>query len=149
MKNHQPAHVLIFIAPGFDEKLVVNCLCSLREAGLAVSVTGLIAGMIKGRHGLKVQADLSVDRLSHQAVPRLVLIPGNVQCASALVSDPRVYQFLEKTLAGDGFIAVSPESQGVLSNVGFAQAVPAARWVEQELANVAEFASQMVSLVAE
>ena len=141
--------VLILIAPGFDEKLVVSSLSSLRETGIAVSLVGLTPGLIRSGHGLWVRADYALSELPPTVMPLLVFIPGNQQCAAALVSDPRVYQLLEKTLAQDGVVAVTPEIQPVLGRVGFTDSMTVHELLSRETMDSPEFVSRIVKPLAD
>lgn len=114
--------VYILIAPGFDEETVVECLCQIRQAGTAVTLVGTPAHWITGAAGLAVQPDCSLD-IWQQAVMGngrcLVVIPGGQSCATRLLSDARVYQGLQATLAQGGSIAIlSRAILPVLSDMG-------------------------------
>ncbi|MFQ5617264.1 MAG: DJ-1/PfpI family protein, partial [Anaerolineales bacterium] len=125
-------HVSILIAPGFDERLVVSCLSQMREAGVEVSLVGLMPGLIKSYRGLKVHSDISIDQLPQVTNPQLILVPGGHQCTSVLMADPRAYRLVETTLAKDGFVAVAPDAQSVLTSIGFPLRPADARLLKQE-----------------
>lgn len=105
----QPARVIILLAHGFREGPVVTCLENMRAASLAVSVVGLTAGLIMGKHGLALQPDYSLSEWQQQTrtdpPPSLLILPGGRGSATALSSDPRVHRLLTATEREGGYVA--------------------------------------------
>ncbi len=81
----------------------------MRAASLAVSVVGLTAGLITGKHGLALQPDYSLNEWQQQTrtepPPTLLILPGGRRSATALSSDPRVHRLLTATQCEGGFVA--------------------------------------------
>jgi putative intracellular protease/amidase len=136
---------LILIAPGFEEEAVVCCLSRLREAGIAVSLVGLSASLVRGEHGLAVRPDTSLERLLNSAPPWLVLVPGGAACASALMADPRVHQLLAATASQGGQIAATFNVQSILANVLPSAFSGNSLIVQQNDLDLNEFAERLVN----
>jgi len=113
---------LILLAPDFREGTIVYCLERLRQAGVAVSLVGLSARMVKGLHGMVVRPDFSLGELiskmdtqsSGCADHPLIIIPGGNACISALFADPRVHQLIQSALQKEGLVAAMPEAEKML-----------------------------------
>lgn len=97
---------LVLVADGFDEQTAIYCVRALRDAGIAVALVGLPAGLVTGNRGISVQPDLSLDELPLDVSSALVVIPGGRRSAAALLTDPRVHDLVEATAASSGKVAV-------------------------------------------
>jgi len=100
--------VIILIAPHFDEESVVGCLSDLRQQGISVSLMGVTSGLIVSERGLTLRPDTSLlvgERLV-SAQRQTLIISGGVACATAVLSDPRSHQLVQKILQTGGFVAV-------------------------------------------
>ncbi|MCS6911131.1 MAG: DJ-1/PfpI family protein, partial [Anaerolineales bacterium] len=69
-KTASPPPVVILIAPGYDELAVATCVNELRQAGLAVSLVGTVAGLISSAHGMALRPDMLIDRHMMAPLPR-------------------------------------------------------------------------------
>lgn len=105
-KSGSHKRVFILLAHGFEEMPVVYCLDRMREAGLPVSLVGLVSGAVRGAHGLVIEPDYSLDTTGQTTLVCGVVIPGGQQCISLLMMDPRVYHLVQDVTDGDGFLAV-------------------------------------------
>jgi hypothetical protein len=97
----------ILMAPGFEERLVVECLLQLRSANFGVTLVGIVRGPMAGERGLRINPDYMIDDLPIHVMPRLTLLPGGWRCASTLKKDPRMHQFIKASLQRGGAIAIS------------------------------------------
>ena len=99
-------HIFIFIAPGFNEEAVAQCVCQLRQQKLSVEVVGATTGLQNGAHGLRIQPDISITqleaKLTNSRGAHLFVIPGNSDCATRLLTDPRVHRMVHNALNGQG-----------------------------------------------
>lgn len=107
--------VLLLIAPGFEEGPVTYCIENMRQAGLAILLIGLSPSLIRSQHGMAVRPDALLGQLPPVMDHRLVIIPGGVQCASALLAEPRVHRLIEETVARGGYLAATMTAQEILS----------------------------------
>ena len=110
--------VVVLIAPGFEEGPVTFFIEQLRQAGLAVLLTGLAPGLIRSRHGLAGRPDAVLSQLPSASAYRLVIVPGAVQCTSALLAEPRIHRLLQDTLATGGYVAVTRAAQDTVMSAG-------------------------------
>lgn len=112
-RTRQP-EVLIVVAGGFDEEMVVGYLAELRRAGLATAVVGPAAGALTGCHGLTIRPDLSLAELDPGQGARLVVMPGGVGSAGTLLTDPRLHTLL----AAAGHVAITKEAASAFVEAG-------------------------------
>lgn len=114
--NHK---VLILLASGFEEVPVVYCLGQMREAGIGVALVGLSGGPVGSTHGLVVKPDCSLEQVPQTVPYKLIILPGDKECVSALVADPRVHRLMSQTVGNDGYVGVMPVAETVLRTGGF------------------------------
>lgn len=86
--------VLILIAPSFQEE-VFSITIQIRQAGVKVSLVGLTAGLIHSLHGIAIQPDYTLSEID-SAENCTLIITGDAQCTTALLSDPRVHQLIHR-----------------------------------------------------
>ncbi len=83
--------VLVPIATGFEEIEAVNIIDVLRRAGIEVIMGSLNETLlIKGAHGIMVQADRSIDDLD------MIVLPGGWGGTNALAEDKYVQSLLKE-----------------------------------------------------
>lgn len=114
---------LFLIAPNFDNLLVLHFLASVREAGVASALVSLTPGLTKGASGARVRADFSIKQLPETTLPRWVFVLENRTGTTALLTDPRVRQLLERTLSNNGSLVILTETQVLFQAAGFSEAV--------------------------
>jgi 4-methyl-5(b-hydroxyethyl)-thiazole monophosphate biosynthesis len=86
--------VLVVLADGFEEIEAVTPIDILRRAGLDVTVAGLDKLEVAGQSGLKIRADLTLDRF--EGLPDAVVLPGGAQGASNLGASSSLSALLVK-----------------------------------------------------
>ncbi|MBI1870085.1 MAG: DJ-1/PfpI family protein [Chlamydiae bacterium] len=86
--------VLVVLAEGFEEIEAVTPMDVLRRAGLEVIVAGLSGKTVAGSHGIKIQADVTLDEVSE--VPDLLILPGGMPGAQNLGSSKKVAEMIKK-----------------------------------------------------
>lgn len=99
------ARVLVLIADGFRELVVLPCVATLREAGVKTMLVGL-KPTVRGANGIAVTADVLLGAMTAEEGDSMVVIPGGASCARALLTDPRVHLLLQDTMAHGGEVAV-------------------------------------------
>jgi hypothetical protein len=68
---------------------------------------------------LVIRPDCSLEQVPRTGPYKLIILPGDKECVSALVADPRVHRLVEQTIENDGYVGVLPVAECVLRTVGF------------------------------
>lgn len=102
--------VFILIAASFDERAIVDFLCTLRAEGIATQLVSLAAGLLTGTRGLTIKPDLSLTQFEQQQQimenGRYSLIIASGQAMdTALQTDPRLQTAIENTLTTNNLVA--------------------------------------------
>jgi len=77
--------VVILVANTFDEEETIKCLRIMRQAGLSTEIIGHRSGLITGASGMTVRPDRTLIDLDESAGIRLIIMPGKVPSAMALL----------------------------------------------------------------
>ena len=112
MKN-----ILIPLADGFEEIEAVTIIDILRRAGAEVCVAALVKRNVEGSHGLKVVADTVLAEVLTQNWDMIVL-PGGVPGAPALMEDERIITLLKNQAAANKTSAAICAAPAVLEKAG-------------------------------
>lgn len=105
----------LMIAMGFEEDFVGCCSQILRQLGVRVIPVGITPGEAVGAGGRKICPDLSLDQLSSQPIPHLIIFSGGQACANAWAIDPRSHLFVKKALEEGGILAFGRGGEHFLS----------------------------------
>lgn len=137
-------HVVVPLAPGFEEIEAVTIADTLRRAGVEVTLAGLEPGPVTGSHGITVQPDATLDTVRAEELDMAVL-PGGMPGAANL-RDHRGVQELLRAMAAAGrwcaAICAGPIALGaagvcagrsVTSFPGFADQIPAGSYLEDRV----------------
>lgn len=104
-------YAVILIAEDFAELTAVTCATVLREAGVKVELVGATAHAIRGRYGVSIVPDKSLNQLERDILPGLVVIPGELGCVQALARDPRTVHLVQRLLSNGGFLALASKDE--------------------------------------
>ncbi len=89
--------VAVLLANGFEEIEAITIIDVLRRANVPVRTLALGNTLVQGAHGIKIEADGTLE--SEQAkLWDMVVLPGGQAGAEALRDDPRVTSLIEKQL---------------------------------------------------
>ncbi|MBI4549408.1 MAG: DJ-1/PfpI family protein [Candidatus Omnitrophica bacterium] len=91
--------VVIILADGFEEIEAVTPIDVLRRAGLNVRSAGLFGKTVTGSHGLKVEADMTVEEFDGSA--DCLILPGGMPGSRHLNESKKVAD-LVRTMSGSG-----------------------------------------------
>ncbi|MFH1931708.1 MAG: DJ-1/PfpI family protein, partial [Pseudomonadota bacterium] len=69
---------LVILAPGFEEVEALTAVDILRRGGIEITLAGTIDGPIKGRCGIKVLADETID-ISLKRDYEAIILPGGAE----------------------------------------------------------------------
>ena len=86
--------VYIFLADGFEETEALAPLDILRRSGAEALTVGVTGKLVKGAHGIKVEADILTDEVDLTKLEGVVL-PGGMPGADNLAASGAVADILE------------------------------------------------------
>ena len=92
--------VYLFLANGFEEIEALAPLDLLRRAGVEVTTVGVGGEMIRGSHGIVVQADMP-DTMYMDANPEMIILPGGMP-GSKNLDESRIVDAAVQTAARKG-----------------------------------------------
>jgi len=92
--------VYLFLANGFEEIEALAPLDLLRRAGVEVTTVGIGGEMIRGSHGIVVQADMP-DTMYMDAAPEMIILPGGMP-GSKNLDESRIVDAALKTAVRNG-----------------------------------------------
>lgn len=96
--------VYLFLANGFEEIEALCPLDLLRRAGVEVTTVGIGGDMIRGAHGITVQADMP-DTMFMDAAPDMIVLPGGMPGSKNLDESRTVDAALKAAARKGTFIA--------------------------------------------
>ncbi|NQV14366.1 DJ-1/PfpI family protein [bacterium] len=109
--------ILIPLAEGFEEIEAITIIDILRRAGAEVSIAGLEKQNVVGSHGLKVITDTVLTDTLEQNWD-MVVLPGGVPGAPALMADERIIKLLKNQAAANKTSAAICAAPAVLEKAG-------------------------------
>ena len=92
--------VYLFLANGFEEIEALAPLDLLRRVGVEVTTVGVGGEMIRGSHGIVVQADMP-DTMYMDADPEMIILPGGMP-GSKNLDESRIVDVAVMTAARKG-----------------------------------------------
>jgi len=138
---------VILVGPEFNEESTIQCLCQMRQEGLAVDLVGTMAGILKGLHGVTICLDSSLSQLVEPVATdfQLLVIPDGGKSVATLLSDPRVHELIAAVLNQGGFVAaMSPAVRQILATVGVLTPEHAAHFLSRGHSGTPEFVQEML-----
>ncbi len=112
--------VYLFLANGFEEIEALCPLDLLRRAGVEVTTVGVGGEMIRGSHGITVQADMP-DTMFADADPEMLILPGGMPGSKNLDASRAVDSALRVAARKDAYIAAICAAPFVLGKRGLLQ----------------------------
>ena len=110
--------IYLFLANGFEEIEALCPLDLLRRAGLQVTTVGVGGDLIKGSHGIAVQADMP-DTMYRDSKPEMIILPGGMPGAKNLDESRIVDSALRAAASSDGYLAAICAAPMVLGKRGY------------------------------
>lgn len=111
------SHVLVPLAPGFEELEAVTVTDLLVRAGIKVTTVGLDEGAVTASRGMTVIPNSTIDTVKNKLFD-LVVLPGGLPGADHLQHDGRVQRLLENHAANDKYIAAICAAPKALNQAG-------------------------------
>ncbi|MCP4361983.1 MAG: DJ-1/PfpI family protein [Chloroflexi bacterium] len=139
--------VIILLAPEFDEAGMIACLVQMRGASLPVYLVGVVAGLMRGKHGLMVRPDYSLDELKSEQA-KLIVVPSGMKCSTSLMSDPRIHRLLNSSMEVGHYVAVLRTAEEAMKLAGFPQQKYQNQMIGQGEADIGSFIRELVHLVS-
>ena len=79
-----------FLADGFEETEAITPIDFLKRAKLPVTTVGVGGRLIRGSHGIKIEADTQIEDFTPGEELEGVILPGGMPGTRNLEADPRV-----------------------------------------------------------
>lgn len=98
MWTDETPETYLLIATGFEDDFVGCCLQMMQQLGIRVVTVGMTQGETVGALGGKISPDLSLDHVSYEPMPSLIILSGGQACANAWAIDPRSHLFVREAL---------------------------------------------------
>lgn len=111
------ATAAVLLADGFEEIEAVTVIDVLRRAGVEVAAVGVTGRQPQGAHGIRVQADTTLDEAAGRTWDAVVL-PGGMPGAERLASDARVQALLRAQHERGGIVAAICAAPMALGRAG-------------------------------
>lgn len=111
--------IYMFLAPGFEEVEALFPLDLLRRAGLEVRTVGIGGGLVRGAHGIAVEADLTEAEYDPTAPAEAVILPGGMPGTRHLDESPTVDAALRSAAAGGAWLCAICAAPMVLGKRGY------------------------------
>ena len=112
--------IYMFLANGFEEIEALCPLDLLRRAGIEVTTVGIGGDMIRGAHGITVQADIP-EGMFADAAPEMVILPGGMPGSKNLDENRTVDTVLKVAARRGAYLAAICAAPMVLGHRGLLQ----------------------------
>ncbi len=109
--------VYLFLANGFEEIEALAPLDLLRRAGIEVTTVGVGGEMIRGSHGIVVQADMP-DTMYMDTKPEMIILPGGMPGSKNLDESRIVDSAIKSAVRNDAYIAAICAAPFILGKRG-------------------------------
>ncbi len=90
----------LFLAKGFEEIEAIATVDILRRADIAVLTVGIDEKIIEGAHGIKVEADISMDEVEPDKLEGIIL-PGGMPGTTNLEADTKLSALIDFAAEND------------------------------------------------
>lgn len=108
--------VYLFLADGFEEIEALSCVDILRRAGVDILTAGVTGKTVSGAHGIKVEADITVDECRDDA--EMVILPGGSAGTDNLAASGGVASLVKDAAARNAYVAAICAAPTVLGGLG-------------------------------
>ncbi len=108
--------VALLLADGFEEIEAIAVIDILRRADIPIKTYSLNQKMVRGSHGIAIEADESLEVAEKQNFT-MVILPGGPG-VEVLKKDPRVKQLLARQVGPDKYVAAICAAPTVLAEFG-------------------------------
>ena len=112
--------VYILLAEGFEESEAIVPADLLRRAGIETALVSVEPGLVRGSHGIAVQADLTLGQIDLSKAEMIVL-PGGRAGVKALGRQSGLGHMIQLALEQDVWVAAICAAPTLLAQRGFLQ----------------------------
>ncbi len=109
--------ILVIIADGFEEIETITPIDILKRLDFKVIIAGVDKKNVTGAHGIKIEADCTVDQVNH-IYYSTVIIPGGLPNATSLRDNEEVKELIRLIYKKGGIAAAICASPIVLNKAG-------------------------------
>ena len=109
--------VYLFLADGFEEVEALCPLDLLRRAGVEVTAVGVDGDVIRGSHGITVEADMR-DVMYRDSKPEMIILPGGMPGTINLDKSPAVNSAIRAAANNQSYIAAICAAPMILGKRG-------------------------------
>lgn len=95
--------IIVAIADGFEEIEAVSIIDVCRRAGLDVTIAGVEGSLLKGAHGINIEADVLLKAIKSEDFD-MVVLPGGLPNAFTLAEDLGVQNLLKEMKSLDKYV---------------------------------------------
>lgn len=110
--------VYILLAEGFEESEAMVPADLLRRAGIETALVGLEPGLVKGSHGIAVQADMTLGQMDLSRAEMIVL-PGGLAGVRNLEKQSGLGHMIQLALEQEIWVAAICAAPTLLAKRGF------------------------------
>ena len=111
------SRVVVPLARGFEEIEAVTIIDLLCRAGIEVHTASLAGRQVTGSHGIRIEADITIDAVD-AADYDMIVLPGGMPGADHLKNDARVIGLLKRFASAGRYTAAICAAPGVLAHAG-------------------------------
>lgn len=110
--------VYIILGKGFEETEAIAPGDVLRRARIPMQYAGVGGRTVEGAHGIRVEADITVEEMDLQSMDMIVL-PGGSDGVAAMEANPAVMAAVEYALNNDRYVAAICAAPTLLGKRGW------------------------------
>ena len=109
--------VYMLLGTGFEETEAIAPLDLLRRAGVEVSTVGLNGKIIKGSHGIGIEADIEIGEMDLTDL-EMIILPGGLGGVASCRACPAAMDALKFAWDNDKYVAAICAGPTVLADLG-------------------------------
>ena len=110
----------MLLGTGFEETEAVAPLALLRRAGVEVLPVGVAGKRIRGRHGILIDADITMDQLDLTNL-EMIILPGGLGGVATARASRKALEALRFAWENDRFVAAICAGPTVLADLGITE----------------------------
>ncbi|MCA9967897.1 MAG: DJ-1/PfpI family protein [Anaerolineales bacterium] len=138
--------IAILLTAGYDDEFALSAVARMRDAGLPAYLISPSSNPIRGTHGIIVQPDHTLDEVYKQDCFQMVVFPGNRQCITTLLADPRTHTLVTNTLQASGYVAATKDTQELVAQVVLRKQHNHPQFLRQEGLPTNEFIQSLIEV---